>query len=185
MQVRETDLPGVLVLQPKRHGDERGFFCESWNRRTMLAAGLDVEFVQDNLSLSADANTVRGLHYQAPPHAQAKLVSCVKGAIFDVAVDVRAGSPTYGKSFGTELSAENGMQLFVPAGFLHGFATRQPETIVTYKVNDYYDSTCDGGVRWDSCGIDWRLTGDPVLSNKDANAPVFASFESPFIWETA
>jgi len=182
MQVEETSLPGVLILMPRRFGDARGFFSESWNRNTLVEHGIELDFVQDNHSLSAAVGTIRGLHFQAPPHAQDKLVRCGRGRLFDVAVDVRTGSPTYGEWVGVELSAENGRQLLVPAGFLHGFVTREPETEILYKCTDYYAPECDGAVRWDSCGIDWGLTGDPVLSDKDAAAPTLAEFASPFTW---
>lgn len=185
MQVIETGLPGVLLLQPRRFGDDRGFFCESWNRQTMASAGLDIDFVQDNMSLSADTGTLRGMHYQAPPHAQAKLVSCVRGQIYDAVLDVRRGSPTFGQSFGVDLSFKNGLQLFVPEGFLHGFITREPNTIVTYKVNRHYDGASDGSVRWDTCGIDWGMDGDPILSEKDANAAPLGQFDSPFEWSAS
>ena len=181
MQIEETGLESVLILTPKRFGDARGWFAESWNRRTLEEAGLDLpDFVQDNHSLSAEAGTLRGLHYQAPPHAQGKLVRCGRGALFDVAVDARRGSPTYGRWFGAELTAENGRQLWIPAGFLHGFVTLQPDTEVVYKCTDHYAPEADGAVRWDSCGIDWPLAGAPVLSGKDAAAPAFAEWESPF-----
>lgn len=183
MEVQETALPGVLVLKPKRHGDDRGFFCESWNRARLREAGLDVEFVQDNMSMSTDAGTLRGLHYQSPPHAQAKLVSCLRGSLLDAVVDVRRGSPTYGQHLTIELSFENGLQLFVPAGFLHGFVTRAPDTIIFYKVDSHYNAAADGAVRWDSCGIDWGMSGEPVLSPKDRAAPALADFDSPFTWE--
>ena len=186
MQVEKTALDGVLLLTPKRFGDERGFFIESWNRQRMAEAGLDITWVQDNHSLSEQAGTVRGLHYQAPPHAQAKLVRCGRGALFDVAVDVRRGSPTYGAWVGYELSFENGRQLLIPAGFLHGFATLQPETEIIYKCSDYYAPDCDGAVRFDSLDIDWKLGGlEPVLSEKDAAAQDFAGFNSPFVWEAS
>ena len=185
MEVRETELPGVLILEPARHGDARGFFTESWNRRTMEAAGLDVEFVQDNMSLSREAGTIRGLHYQSPPHAQAKLVSCTRGRILDVAVDIRRGSPTYGQHVCIELSFENGLQLLVPEGFLHGFLTFEDDTVVQYKVTSFYDRDCDAAVRWDSCGIDWGLSGSPVVSDKDAAAPPFGPLQSPFDWTGA
>ena len=180
MIIRQTPLPGVLVIEPVRHGDARGFFSESWSRKKLADAGLDVEFVQDNHSLSAAENTVRGLHFQSPPHAQAKLVRCGRGRLFDVAVDIRKNSPTYGNWYGEELSFENGRQLFVPEGFLHGFATREPDTEIIYKCSDYYAPEADGGVHWESCGIEWNLTGAPVLSDKDAAAPALANFTSPF-----
>jgi len=185
MQIDPTPIPGLLVLTPRRFGDARGFFSESWNRKTLDGQGIALDFVQDNHSLSAQVGTIRGLHYQAPPHAQDKLVRCGRGALYDVAVDIRRGSPTYGQWFGLELSAENGKQLLVPKGFLHGFVTRAPETEICYKCTDYYAPDCDGAVRWDSCGIDWGLSGDPVLSDKDAAAIRFAEFDSPFIWEGA
>ena len=135
--------------------------------------------------MSAVANTVRGLHFQAPPHAQAKLVRCGQGALFDVAVDIRVGSPTYGQWAGVELSAQNGRQLLVPQGCLHGFATRQPNTEILYKCTDYYAPDCDGAVHFDdpAIGIDWGLSGAPVLSGRDATAPLLADFDSPFVWD--
>ena len=185
MQIEKTALEGVLIITPKRFGDGRGFFSESWNRALLAEHGIDLEFVQDNHSLSREVNTVRGLHFQAPPHAQAKLVRCGRGALFDVAVDARRGSPTYGGWVGVGLSASNGRQLLVPKGFLHGFATRQPDTEILYKCSDYYAPECDGAVRFDDAGlgIDWGLTGAPVLSDKDAGALGWADFDSPFQWE--
>lgn len=182
MQIEQTPLAGVLILTPNRFGDDRGFFSESWNRRVLADHGIDLDFVQDNHSLSAAVGTVRGLHYQSPPAAQDKLVRCGQGALFDVAVDVRRGSPTYGQWFGIELSAENGKQLLVPKGFLHGFVTRAPNTEIIYKCTDYYAPECDGAVRFDDplIGIDWGLDGEPVLSAKDAAAPGLAEFDTPF-----
>ena len=180
MQIEETALPGVLILTPARHGDARGFFSESWNRRTLEQAGVHLpEFVQDNHSLSAKAGTLRGLHYQAPPHEQGKLVRCGRGALYDVAVDGRRGSATYGQWVGVELSFENGRQLWVPPGFLHGFVTREDDTEVVYKCTGFYDKAADGAVRWDSLGIDWGVA-DLVLSDKDKAAPAFANWQSPF-----
>jgi dTDP-4-dehydrorhamnose 3,5-epimerase len=183
MDIEETTLPGVKILTPRRFGDARGFFSESWNRRVLAEHGITLDFVQDNHSVSAAPDTVRGLHFQAPPHAQAKLVRCGRGALFDVAVDIRRGSPTYGSWVGVELSAESGRQLLVPVGFLHGFATREPDTEILYKCTDYYAPEADGAVAWDSCGIDWGLSGAPILSDKDAAAPALAAFDSPFVWE--
>jgi dTDP-4-dehydrorhamnose 3,5-epimerase len=187
MLIEETPLPGLLVLTPARHGDARGWFTETWNRRSLAARGIEIDFVQDNLSRSQAAGTLRGLHYQAPPHAQAKLVRCARGRLYDVAVDIRRGSPGYGRWFGIELAPETGRQLLIPAGFLHGFVTREPETEIAYKCSDYYAPESDGAVRWDSCGIDWgldeTLDGAPVLSDKDAGAVGFADFDSPFAWE--
>lgn len=185
MQVEETTLAGLKIITPQRFGDARGFFSESWSQARMRDAGLDFDFVQDNHSVSATVGTLRGLHYQRPPHAQAKLVRCGRGALFDVAVDIRQGSPTYLKWVGVELSAENGKQLLIPAGFLHGFATRHPDTEIIYKCSDYYAPDCDGAVRFDDpdLGVDWGLTGDPVLSDKDQGAPQLAQIDNPFHWE--
>lgn len=183
MQIETTPLPGVVILSPARFGDARGFFSESWSRKRLADAGIDIDFVQDNHSVSAKAGTVRGLHFQSPPHAQAKLVRCGRGALYDVAVDIRRGAPTYGQWVGAELSAENGRQLLIPAGFLHGFVTRTDDTEIIYKCSDYYAPDCDGAVAWDSVGIDWGLTGDPVLSAKDAAAPRLTDFATPFVYE--
>ncbi len=185
MQIEETRLPGVLILTPQRFGDARGFFCESWNRARMAVAGLDYDFVQDNHSISEAPGTLRGLHYQAPPHAQAKLVRCGRGRLYDVAVDIRAGSPAYGRWVGVELSFDNGRQLLIPPGFLHGFITREPMTEIVYKCTDFYAPEADGAVRWNDpdIGIDWGLTGDPVLSEKDAKAPFLAELGSVFSYE--
>ncbi|WP_138935044.1 dTDP-4-dehydrorhamnose 3,5-epimerase [Roseovarius arcticus] len=185
MQIEKTALEGVIILTPARFGDHRGFFSESWSKARLTEAGLDLpEFVQDNHSMSAQVGTLRGLHYQSPPHAQAKLVRCGRGRLFDVAVDIRRGSPTYGHWTGAELSFENGRQLWVPAGFLHGFVTQEPDTEIIYKCTDHYAPDCDGAVRWDSCGIDWPLDGAaPVLSAKDEAAPSLDSFDSPFTYE--
>ena len=185
--VTQTKLSGVLLLSPPRFGDDRGFFSESWNRRKMADHGIDLDFVQDNHSLSSAVNTVRGLHFQSPPHAQAKLVRCGRGALFDVAVDARKGSATYGQWVGYDLTAENGLQLLIPAGFLHGFATRAPDTEIIYKCSDYYAPECDGAVRFDDpdIAIDWGLSDDAILSEKDSSAQRFADFESPFTVEGA
>lgn len=185
MQVDQTPLPGVLILTPKRHGDDRGWFSESWNRATMANSGLDIEFVQDNHSMSAETGTLRGLHFQAPPFAQAKLVRCVQGLLFDVAVDYRAGSPTFGQWFGIELSPQTGQQLLIPEGFLHGFVTRAPDTEIAYKCTAHYAPEADGGVRWDDpdIGIDWGATSTPLLSAKDSAAPLLNDAPSPFTYE--
>ena len=185
MKVTATVLPDVLLIEPARFGDNRGFFSESWNKERMAEHGISVDFVQDNHSLSSAVGTVRGLHFQAPPNAQAKLVRCGRGVLFDVAVDIRKGSPTYGQWVGEELSFENGKQLFIPEGFAHGFITRTPDTEIIYKCNAYYAPESDGAILWNSCGIDWGFNGTPELSAKDANAPSFASFDSPFTWEAA
>ena len=187
MQVQETGLPGVLIVEPDRFADARGFFSESWNRRRLAEFGIDTDFVQDNHSLSHMTGTLRGLHFQTPPHAQAKLVRCGRGRLFDVAVDIRSGSPTFGQWTGVELSFENGRQVYIPEGFLHGFITREPDTEVIYKCSDYYAPDCDRSVRWDDpeIGIDWGLATAPILSDKDATAPLLRNIDTPFAWTAA
>jgi dTDP-4-dehydrorhamnose 3,5-epimerase len=181
LDVTPTRLPGVLIVAPRRFGDARGWFTESWNGPAWRAAGIEFDFVQDNHSFSATKGTLRGLHYQKPPRAQDKLVRCTAGAILDVAVDIRRGSATYGSWVGAELSAQNGLQLLVPKGFLHGFVTLLPDTEVQYKCTDIYAPDCDGAVAWDTCGIEWGLNGQtPVLSDKDRAAPALADFDTPF-----
>ena len=179
-------LSDVKVITPKRFGDERGFFSETWNKARLAQDGIEIDFVQDNHSMSHAVGTVRGLHFQSPPHAQAKLVRCGRGRLFDVAVDIRRGSPTFGHWMGEELSFDNGKQLFIPAGFLHGFMTLEPDTEIVYKCSDYYAPDCDGAVRFDDpdIGIRWPL--DPAraqLSPKDAAAPRLRDFDSPFTYE--
>lgn len=188
VKIEETSLPGIRILTPSRHGDQRGFFSETWNRAALAEQGIDIDFVQDNHSLSEAVGTVRGLHFQAPPHAQAKLVRCGRGRLFDVAVDIRKGSPTYGQWVGAELSFENGRQMLVPAGFLHGFVTLEPDTEIIYKCSDYYAPETEGAVRFDdpAIGIDWGIAPDrAVVSAKDATAPLLAEFETPFVDEAA
>jgi dTDP-4-dehydrorhamnose 3,5-epimerase len=183
LDIQKTEIPGLLLITPRRFGDERGFFSESWNRKVLAGHGVDIDFVQDNHSLSKTVGTVRGLHFQTPPHAQAKLVRCGRGRLFDVAVDARKGSPTFGKWFGVELSFDNGKQLLIPEGFLHGFMTLEPDTEIIYKCSDYYAPDCDGGVRFDDpdIGIDWPLKNiDFTVSAKDRDAPSFADFNNPF-----
>ena len=183
LEVVELEIPEVKLITPDRFGDDRGFFSETFNQQRFADAGIKADFVQDNHSLSAVKGTVRGLHYQSPPFAQAKLVRVLRGAILDVAVDVRKGSATFGKWVSAELSAANGTQIFVPRGFLHGFATLEPDTEIAYKVDNYYSRECDGAVAWNDpdLAIDWRGEGkDAVLSEKDAAAPAFADFASPF-----
>ncbi|MBR2574980.1 MAG: dTDP-4-dehydrorhamnose 3,5-epimerase [Loktanella sp.] len=187
MQITATKLSGVMILTPARFGDARGFFSESWNRKTLAAQGITLDFVQDNHSLSAQIGTIRGLHFQSPPHAQAKLVRCGRGCLFDVVVDIRRGSPTYGHWLGAELSDQNGRQMLIPAGFLHGFITRAPDTEIIYKCTDYYAPACDGAVRFDDpdIGIDWGLPAGaaPILSDKDATAPFLRDLDTPFVFE--
>jgi len=175
----------VRLILPRRHADARGWFTETYNRDTFAAMGIDVAFVQDNHSLSAPAFTLRGLHFQAPPRGQDKLVRCIRGRIYDVAVDIRGGSPTYGDWVGAELSAENGHQLFIPTGFAHGFLTLEADCEVIYKCSDTYVPHADGGIAWDSVGIEWPIpTGAvPALSDKDTVQPALADFVSPFPYD--
>lgn len=185
MNIVETKISGVVLLEPRRFGDARGWFSETWNARVLSEAGLNYEFVQDNHSFSATKGTLRGLHYQRPPHAQDKLVRCTRGGILDVAVDIRKGSPTFAQWVARELTAENGHQLLIPKGFLHGFVTLTPDCEVQYKCSDFYAPECDGSVRWDDpqIGVDWGLDGvAPVLSDKDNAAPAFSDLDNPFEW---
>lgn len=176
MKIIPTRIPDVLLLEPKVFGDERGFFFESFNRKAFNdAVGYDVDFVQDNHSKSAK-NVLRGLHYQLPPKAQGKLVRVVQGAVFDVAVDIRKGSATYGMWYGEVLSAENKKQLWIPPGMAHGFLTLSETAEFLYKTTDYYAPELERSIRWDdpAIGVDWPLTGVPLLSAKDASAPALA-----------
>ena len=182
MKIVETKIPDLKLIEPARFGDHRGYFGETYSKRKYDDLGIVDEFVQDNHSLSKAVGTLRGLHFQATPSAQAKLVRCGRGAIFDVAVDIRIGSPTYGKWEGYELTAENGLQLYVPIGFAHGFVTLQPDSEIVYKCSDYYAPQAEGAVLWNSCGIAWPLLGDPILSDKDTIAPAFNDFNSPFVY---
>jgi dTDP-4-dehydrorhamnose 3,5-epimerase len=180
MQIKPLSISGLLLITPRRFGDDRGWFMETWNKASLEASGVVLaEFVQDNHSFSVPRYTLRGLHYQRPPCAQDKLVRCSWGRILDVAVDVRLGSPTYGQFETVELSAENGAQLFVSTGFLHGFLPLTEECEVQCKCTDSYVPDCDRAVRWDSVGIDWGVDR-PILSAKDAAAPLFSEFDSPF-----
>lgn len=184
--IETTKLDGVVIVTPRVFADSRGAFSETYNRDTLAAQGIDTTFVQDNQSWSRDAGTVRGLHFQSPPSAQAKLVRVLAGEIWDVAVDIRAGSPTYGAWVGVTLSAANNRQLLIPAGFLHGFVTRVPDCLVAYKCSAPYAPACEGAVRFDDpdLAIDWGIpASDAVLSDKDAVAPSFADLHTPFIHE--
>lgn len=177
MKVIAQAIPEVFLIEPARFGDERGFFSEVWKRATLQAVSLDVDFVQDNHSLSRQVGVLRGLHFQRPPTAQGKLIRVVRGRILDVAVDIREGSPTYGQHVALELSAANWQQLWVPRGFAHGFLTLEPDTEVLYKVDAPYDPATDGGIAWDdpALGIAWPLpSGGPILSDKDRRAPRLA-----------
>jgi len=166
-------IPEVLLITPKRHGDARGWFSETWSRRTLAEAGVDADFVQDNQAFSARKGTLRGLHFQKAPHPQAKLVRVLRGAIYDVAVDIRKGSPTYGRWVAAELTAEGGEQLFVPRGFAHAYCTITDDCELAYKVDGLYAPKTEGGIIWSDPDllIPWPLDGDPVLSEKDKLLP--------------
>ena len=183
MQIEDTALAGVKIVTPKKIGDARGFFSETYNRQIFARAGIDLEFVQDNQSLSAEVGTIRGLHFQSPPFAQAKLVRVARGAILDVAVDIRRSSPTFGKHVAVELSRENWRQLLVPVGFAHGFVTLEPDTEVIYKVSNYYAPANDHGLAFDdpALGIDWRVDlSRAILSDKDRRHPKLADLPPVF-----
>lgn len=183
MQVTPLAIADVCLIAPKRFQDARGYFCETYQRDTFAAAGITVDFVQDNESLSVSTGTVRGLHYQAPPFAQAKLVRVLAGAAFDVAVDIRMGSPSFGQFVSATLSADNGDQLFIPEGFAHGFCSLSENTLLTYKVSATYSKEHDHGVLWNDpdLGISWPVAGgDAVLSDKDTGLPRLTDISSPF-----
>jgi dTDP-4-dehydrorhamnose 3,5-epimerase len=183
LSVEDTAIPAVKIVTPKRLGDHRGFFSETWSRKSFLEAGLDLDFVQDNHSLSAAVGTLRGLHFQSPPFAQAKLVRVTRGAILDVAVDIRASSPSFGRHVAVELSAGNWRQLLVPGGFAHGFVTLEPDTEVLYKVTAPYAPEHDHGLAFDdpALGIDWRLPqAQLTLSDKDRKHPRLAAMPRCF-----
>ena len=183
MIAQKLPLPDLLLLHPSRHGDARGWFSEVWRRDQWEAAGVKADFVQDNQSFSAQKGTVRGLHFQLPPFAQAKLVRCVAGRVLDVAVDLRRSSPTFGQSVAVELTEEGGEQLFIPAGFAHGFCTLEPNTSLAYKVDAYYSAAHDRGVRWNDPAfkIDWPVReNEAVLSAKDQAQPLFADLTDLF-----
>ncbi|HYO11081.1 MAG TPA: dTDP-4-dehydrorhamnose 3,5-epimerase [Tepidisphaeraceae bacterium] len=183
MQVIETNIPAVKILVPKKFGDHRGFFSETFSRKGLAALGVDVEFVQDNQSLSVEKGVVRGLHYQVQPTAQTKLVRVTRGAILDVAVDIRRGSATFGKHVTAIISAENWHQILVPIGFAHGFATLEPNTEVLYKVSSYYAPQDERGIRWNdpALNIDWGIDAErAILSEKDRNTPTLAEAKDLF-----
>ena len=185
MQFERLTVPEIVKITPARFGDNRGYFSEVFKERWFRETIADVGFVQDNQSLSATAGTVRGLHFQLDPFAQGKLVRCIAGSIFDVAVEIRVGSPTYGQWVGAELSADNGVQLWIPAGFAHGFATLVPDTILHYKVTAPYNAASDRGLLWNDpdIGIDWPVAADAVvLSDKDMRQPSLAGLPTSFTY---
>lgn len=185
MIVETTALEGCLIITMPRFGDERGFFSETYNQQKFADHGIETVFVQDNHSMSAPIGTLRGLHYQAPPFAQAKLVRVARGSVIDVAVDVRKGSPTFGQHVAVELSAENNKQLLIPEGFLHGFVTLEENTEFLYKVSNFYDAASDGSVRWDDpdLAVNWGYDGEVTLSAKDEKATPFADWDNPFTYK--
>lgn len=183
MEVVSLAIDAVKLIRPQRFRDPRGFFVETWNRRAFAAHGMDADFVQDNLSCSRQAGTLRGLHLQRRPAGQAKLVRVARGAAFDVAVDVRPGSPSFGQHVAAVLTAEAGELLFIPAGFAHGFCTLEADSEVAYKVSHYHAPDCEVGISWDDpqLGISWPLDGrSPVLSDRDRRLPRLADIENPF-----
>ena len=181
MKIRQTGISGLIVIEPDVFGDSRGYFMESFScRKFMELTGIDVDFVQDNESKSS-YGVLRGLHFQRPPHAQSKLVRVVSGRVLDVAVDLRAGSPTYGKHYALELSGENHLQMFIPKGFAHGFAVLSDEAVFQYKCDEYYAPQSEGGVAWDDpdLAIDWQIPLEDVrLSEKDRNNPEFKALKA-------
>jgi dTDP-4-dehydrorhamnose 3,5-epimerase len=183
VKVERLAIPDVLLIEPARHGDARGFFSEVWSRRALAEHGIAADFVQDNHAASAPCFVLRGLHFQRPPSAQGKLIRVPRGAILDVAVDIRQGSPTYGRHVAEVLSAANWRQMWVPRGFAHGYCTLEPDTEVQYKTDAYYDRAADAGIAWDdpALGIAWPVdAAAAVLSDKDRAAPRLAEITPPF-----
>lgn len=180
MFIQETPIKGLLILKPKTFADDRGYFLESYNKESFHKAGINYEFVQDNQSCSKKG-TLRGLHFQAPPFDQGKLVRVIAGRVIDIAVDIRKDSPTYGRHFSIELSADNQLQFWLPPGMAHGFTALEDETIFCYKCTNLYHKESEGGIRWNDPGlnIDWGYT-NPLVSEKDAILPDFAGLKSPF-----
>lgn len=183
MDIETTAIPDVRLLTPKRHGDHRGFLSEVYSRRALAAAGVDIDFVQDNHAMSAISGTVRGLHYQLRPMAQAKLIRVMRGAIYDVAVDLRRQSPTFGRHVGAIVSAEAWNQILVPVGFAHGFCTLAPDTEVLYRISSYYSPAHERALLWndDALGIDWPVASDKaILSDRDRKNPRLAELTDLF-----
>ncbi len=185
MKVIKTKIEGLLIIEPDVHGDHRGFFMETYSKKRYIEAGIDADFVQDNVSFSAKKGTLRGLHWQNAPIAQAKLVSCQKGTIIDVAVDLRKDSPTYKQWVSVELSENNKRQFFIPRGFAHGFLTLSDDVLFTYKVDNYYSKECDRGIRYNDpdINVDWGSLLDgitPILSDKDRDNPILADSDCNF-----
>jgi dTDP-4-dehydrorhamnose 3,5-epimerase len=188
MDIKNTGIPGLIMLTPQRHFDDRGYLVEAFNDRRFRDAGIASSFVQDNQSFSVSRGTVRGLHFQLPPFSQAKMIRVLRGSIFDVAVDLRVGAPTYGMWIAERLTAEAGEQMFVPRGFAHGFCTLEPNTEVIYKVDEYYSHEHDSGLIWNDAtlAINWPVASkDAVLSDKDHKLGPFSDFLSPFKYDGA
>lgn len=182
MEIIRTEIDGPVILRPRIFRDERGYFFESYNKKAFDSEVAPVDFVQDNQSKSS-FGVMRGLHFQRPPFAQAKLVRCIKGKVFDVAVDIRKGSPTYGRHVAVELSEENMLQFFIPRGFAHGFVVLSDEAVFQYKCDNFYAPEADGGISItdESLGIDWKIDiSEAILSEKDRKHPLLADFKSPF-----
>ncbi|SFG19582.1 dTDP-4-dehydrorhamnose 3,5-epimerase [Novosphingobium sp. CF614] len=185
MEIRSYPIPDVKLLTPRHIGDKRGYFAETFRADAFAKACGEHVFVQDNESFNVRLGTVRGLHFQSKPHMQGKLVRCTAGALFDVAVDIRQGSPTYGQWVGEVLTPENGQQLWVPPGFAHGFCTLKPNTVISYKVTGYYNGECDKGLAWDdpAIGVAWPEVAAPeTLSAKDRRQPLLADLPAFFSW---
>ena len=183
MEILETEIPDVKIIRPKKFGDHRGFFSETYNKKVLSEHGIDLDFVQDNHSLSMDKGVIRGLHYQTPPFAQDKLVRVIRGTILDVAVDIRRNSPTYGKHIKIIISEDEWNQILVPIGFAHGFCTLEPNTEVIYKVTNYYSPENDAGIYWndEELGIEWPISeAHAILSDKDKQQPKVSQFKSVF-----
>lgn len=184
MEIIDTEIEGLKILKPRVFTDTRGYFLESYSKRLFDREVAEVEFVQDNESCSS-LGVIRGLHFQRPPHAQAKLVRCVKGCVLDVALDIRKGSPTYGRHVAIELSEDNHLQFFIPHGFAHGFAVLSDTAVFQYKCDDYYHPETEGGIALhdSSISIDWRIPlNKAIISDKDTRHPLFSDFESPFLF---
>ena len=183
IEVKSLAISGPLIITPKRFGDARGFFSETYSARDLAAHGLHPVFVQDNHSASAEPGTVRGLHFQRPPHAQTKLMRVARGAVLDIALDIRTGSATYGRHVAVELTAANWRQLYIPAGFAHGFCTLEPDTEVIYKVTDFYAPDSETGILWNdpTLGIAWPKFAGAQVSDRDTRLPPLARTQSPFV----
>ena len=185
IKVQDFAIPGLKLITPMTHSDSRGSFRETYNVRTFAHIGLNHSYVQDNQAHSLQAGTVRGLHFQRPPHSQSKLLQVLRGSIFDVSVDLRRGSPTFARHVGLEITAASGQQLFVPEGLAHGYCTLEPMTDVFYKVTDFYDPSCDGGLLWNdpALKIEWPAIAGAQISDRDKRLPTLHQLDSPFTFD--